>query len=81
MFFFIAGIQPKTVEVDAPSRVCPKCGQHYDEDIDRCFNQGCKAMEPGERSRDSDLYRCHITDNSNIGRSVWSVCTEMDRDQ
>jgi hypothetical protein len=26
MFFFIAGIQPKTVELDAPSRVCPKCG-------------------------------------------------------
>ena len=26
MFFFIAGIQPKTVELDAPSRMCPKCG-------------------------------------------------------
>ncbi len=26
MFFFIAGIQPKTVELDAQSRMCPKCG-------------------------------------------------------
>ena len=26
MFFFIAGIQPKTVELDVPSRMCPKCG-------------------------------------------------------
>ena len=26
MFFFIAGIQPKTVELDTQSRMCPKCG-------------------------------------------------------
>jgi len=26
MFFFIAGIQPRTVELDASSRMCPKCG-------------------------------------------------------
>ncbi|MGE5841507.1 MAG: zinc ribbon domain-containing protein [Deltaproteobacteria bacterium] len=26
MFFFIAGIQPKTVELEDSSRMCPKCG-------------------------------------------------------
>ena len=28
MFFFIAGIQPKTVELETLSRMCPKCGLH-----------------------------------------------------
>jgi len=28
MFFFIAGIQPKTVKLDGQSRMCPKCGLH-----------------------------------------------------
>ncbi|MFH1488227.1 MAG: zinc ribbon domain-containing protein [Pseudomonadota bacterium] len=26
MFFFIAGIQPKTVELDGQPRMCPSCG-------------------------------------------------------
>jgi len=26
MFFFIAGIQPRAVELDASPRMCPKCG-------------------------------------------------------
>jgi len=26
MFFFIAGVQPKTVELDDRPRMCPKCG-------------------------------------------------------
>ncbi|MCU0593997.1 MAG: zinc ribbon domain-containing protein [Desulfobacterota bacterium] len=26
MFFFIAGIQPKTVELEPSSRACPRCG-------------------------------------------------------
>jgi len=28
MFFFIGGIQPKTVEVNAQPRMCPSCGLH-----------------------------------------------------
>jgi hypothetical protein len=28
MFFFIAGIQPKTVALDSHPRVCPSCGLH-----------------------------------------------------
>lgn len=28
MLFFIAGIQPKTVKLDAQPRMCPKCGLH-----------------------------------------------------
>ena len=26
MFFFIAGIQPKTIEIEGQSRMCPSCG-------------------------------------------------------
>jgi len=28
MFFFIGGIQPKTIYVDRQARICPACGQY-----------------------------------------------------
>lgn len=40
MFFFIGGVQPKTVRVDRRARLCPHCGHHelYLKRIDHYFS-------------------------------------------
>jgi RNA polymerase subunit RPABC4/transcription elongation factor Spt4 len=40
MFFFIGGVQPKTVRLDRQVRVCPQCGHHelYLKRIDHYFS-------------------------------------------
>lgn len=39
----------KEIDKVFAGKVCPKCGQHYDEDYDRCVAQSCKTITlPGE---------------------------------
>jgi hypothetical protein len=39
----------KEIDKVFAGKVCPKCGQHYDEDFDRCVAQSCKTITlPGE---------------------------------